>query len=272
MFGRMKLGDLVIVPGRIFEPVNFAEVVSDFDPKDVVSIERYGNEEIPVRRVRWINAAPRLLIPSDLQVYLSKPPAIAHVARSFQTEEFFRLAYPAYILADKSAVIMDGPKYDGKNPLATHEANYLVSYFIAAFAAIEQDKLVAFAKLDVKAAVAAFYDPALVQSFTQNFNSPGRYGLTLRSAVLGTFVSTGVALSLYACNPASLRGGVDVTNSISPQDQAVQDAGIKLDYLFKALHKKEIDEINGLAKRAKENIGLTTPVQVEVEVIETKSP
>jgi hypothetical protein len=175
LFAKMRVGDLVVVPGLMFEPVYFGEITSDFDANDMISVGRYGVEAIPYRRIRWLNlGVARHLIPQSLQVYLSKPPAIAQVLRSSDTEEFFNLAYPAYVLADRSAVIMDGPKYDGKDPLATIEANYLVSYFIAAFGAIEKDKLPEFAKLDVQAAIAKFYDRSLVQSFSQNFNSPGK--------------------------------------------------------------------------------------------------
>ena len=265
MFGKVRKGDLIAVPGRILAPVYFGEIVSDFTADDVLNVERYGSEKIPFRRVRWLNAGvPRQQIALELQVYLSKPPAIARVPRSFQTDEFFKYAYPSFVLAEKSAVIMDGPKYDGKNPLATHEANFLVSYFISAFSAIEQERLDDFSKMDVRKAIAAFYDKELVLSFTQNFNSPGKFGLAALSAAMAVFVSAGIAISLQDFSLADLQNGIDVTNSISPHDAHIaKDSGIKLDYLFNALHKKEIEEINSLAKQAKDNIGLTTPVQVE---------
>jgi hypothetical protein len=266
MFGKMKKGDLVVVPDRLFAPIHFAEVVSDFKPDDTITIDRYPNEAIPLRRVRWLNnGVPRNLVPIDLQqTYLSKPPAISFVARSFQSDEFFKLAYPAFIQAEKSAVIMDGPRYDGHNPLATHEANYLVAYYVAAFNAFEQDKLTDFAKLPVAAAIEAFFNRDLIQSFTQNYNSPGKSGLSLRSAILGAFVSAGIAVALTGLTPAQWKAGVDVTNSISPTDEHTKDSAIALDYLFKAMGKQEIDELNKLAEKAKENIGLRTPVQVEV--------
>ncbi|MGY3617739.1 hypothetical protein [Bradyrhizobium sp. USDA 10063] len=266
MFGRMKPGDLVIVPGKSYQLVYFAEVISDFVVADVTTVARYGSEQIPYRRIRWLNiGVPRYAVPPGLQSYLSKPPAIAHLLRTPETEEFFRLAYPAYVLADRSAVIMDGPKYDGKDPLATVEANYLVSYFISAFAAIEKDQLSEFVDLDVRTAIQTFYDRSLVQSFTQNFNSPGKYGLVALSAILSAFVSVAISVSLKGFSAAELSQGIEVTNSISPADAHLHDTGVKLDYLFKSLHQKEIDEINTLAKRSKEQIGLDTPVQLEIK-------
>ncbi|MCK1641495.1 hypothetical protein IVA95_29100 [Bradyrhizobium sp. 157] len=267
MFGRMKSGDLVVVPGRMFNPVYFGEVTASFKTEDTLQVERYGQEEIPFRRVRWLNpGVPRHIVPQHLQGYLAKPPAIAHVARSPETEDFFRFAYPAYVLADKSAVMMDGPKYDGKNPLATIEANYLVAYFIAAFHAIEKEQLETFTTLNVPAAIEKFYDPELVQSFTQNFNSPGKYALSALSAVLGTFVSVGIAIAISQLDASDLHEGIEVTNSVSPQDAHInKDSGIKLDYLFKSLHNDKIKEINHLGKRAKEQIGLTTPVRIKVK-------
>jgi hypothetical protein len=263
MFAKMKVGDLVIVPGRSYQLVYFAEVVSAFSADDTVSIAAYGDEKIPYRRIKWLNSGvPRHLIPANLQNYLSKPPAIANVLRSNDTEEYFRLAYPAFVLADRSAVMMDGPKYDGKDPLATIEANYLVSYFIAAFAAIEKDQLESFAQLDVKNAIKQFYDRSLVQSFSQNFNSPGKYGLIALSAILGAFVSVGISVSLKGYSEIELHQGIDVTNSVSPADAHLSDTGVKLDYLYKALHQKQIQELNTLAKQSENQIGLTTPVQV----------
>jgi hypothetical protein len=266
MFAKMQIGDLVVVPGRSYQLVYFAEVISNFSAADTVSIAAYGDEKLPYRRIRWLNSGvPRHLIPAYLQGYLSKPPAIAKVPRSNETEEYFRLAYPAYVLADRSAVMMNGPKYDGKDPLATIEANYLVSYFISAFAAIEKDRLEDFAKLDVKTAINEFYDRSLVQSFSQNFNSPGKYGLIALSAILGAFVSVGISVSLKGYSETELHQGIDVTNSVSPADGHLKDTGIKLDYLFKSLHQQQIQELNALAKKSQDQIGLTTPVQVEAE-------
>lgn len=265
LFGKVKKGDLVIVPGKQFAPVYFGEVVTDFDPEDSLAIARYPNEEIPVRKVKWLNdGVPRHQIPLDLQMYLSKPPAIAQVARSAVSDRFFNLAYPSFVLAEKSAVIMDGPQYDGKHPLATYEANVLVSYFISAFSAIEREELTTFAKLDVFAAIDQFFDESLVQSFSQNFNSPGKFALAALSAAMAVFVSGGIAISLKGTNAESLKSGIEVTNSVSPHDAHIaKDAGVKLGYLYKSLHKDDIDKLNGLAKRARKNIGLRTPVKVE---------
>lgn len=268
MFGRMKKGDLVVVPDRLFAPIHFGEVISDFAAADTISIATFGNELLPVRKVRWLNnGVSRNLIPMDLQQrYLSKPPAISFAARGAQADEFFKFAYPSYILAEKSAVIMDCPRYDERNPRATHEANDLVAYFIAAFSAYEQDRLQEFGSLSMIAAIEQFYDRELVQSFTQNYNSPGKAGLTLRSAILGVFVSSGIAVTLAALAAPEWKAGVEVTNSISPQDDHAKDAGIALDYLFKALGENEISELNKAADAAKKNVGLSTPVEVKVVV------
>jgi hypothetical protein len=94
LFGKIKVGDLILVPGLMFEPVYFGEIISDFDTKDTISVGRYGVEEIPYRRIRWLNlGVARHMIPQLLQVYLSKPPAIAQILRSNDTEKFFNLAY-----------------------------------------------------------------------------------------------------------------------------------------------------------------------------------
>lgn len=267
MFARMKTGDVVIVPGKIFAPVYFGEVTAAFDPEDTISIDRYSDEGIPYRRVRWLNSGvPRTAIPPHLQIFLSKPPAIAHVTRSDETEEFFRFAYPSYVLAEKSAVILDGPQYDGKDPLATIEANYLVAYYIAAFHAIENEEIETFAKLDVQSAIDRFYDRDLVQSFSQNFNSPGKYGLSALSAVLGAFVTAAIAITVAGLSPAEIRLGIEVTNSVSPEDEHInKDSGIKLDFLFRSLHNKEIQELNELGRKARKKIGLTTPVKIKVK-------
>ncbi|WP_322516485.1 hypothetical protein SR870_02560 [Rhodopseudomonas palustris] len=265
MFAKMKAGDLIVVPGQTFAPVHFAEIISDFSANDTIEIDRYPGEQIPVRKVRWLSQVPRAMVPSELQVYLSKPPAAQMVPRGFQNDQFFRLAYPSFVQAEKSAVMMEGPRYDGKHPLATHEANVLVSYFISAFNAIELNRLQQFTTLDVDQAIAAFYAPALVDSFSQNFNSPGKFGLVAFSAIMATFVSAGIAVSLLGPSDAQLAGGIEVTNSISPQDShAAKSAGVKLQYLYNALQKQEIDRLSDLADKAEKNIGLRTPMKVEV--------
>ncbi|WP_166295025.1 hypothetical protein [Bradyrhizobium sp. 2S1] len=57
MFGKMKKGDLVIVPDHLYAPVHFAEVTSDFLAKDVLTIDRYPSTVVAVHAGRCRGAA-----------------------------------------------------------------------------------------------------------------------------------------------------------------------------------------------------------------------
>lgn len=265
LFAKMKIGDLVIVPGRsAFGDVSFGEIISDFDPKDTLTVKSFA-DEIQYRRVRWVTTnVPRQSIPIHLQGYLSKPPAIAAVPRSEFTDEFFSFAYPSFVLADKSAVVLRGPGYDGKNPLDITEANIIVSYFISAFNAIDKNKLAEFSQLEINAAIEKFYNRDLVISYTQNFNSPGKFGLLAASAVLAGFVSMGVAISISQKSPDIFQGEIKVTNSVSPLESDVpSEAGIKLGHLLKSLGKDKIEKVQKYGAESKNKIGLNTPVKIE---------
>lgn len=265
LFGRVKVGDLIVVPGKLFAPVFFGEVIEEFDPQKSIEVGGFAGEKIQYRAVKWVsNYVPRNLIPADLQIYLSKPPAIAKVPRLPNTDEFFRFAYKSYVLAEKSAVIIDGPRYTGKNPLDTIEANYLVSYFIAAFNAIESDKLLEFSKLDVSDAITRFYSPELVVSYTQNFNSPGRFGLIAASSVLAIFVGLGATMAISKLPATAFQNGISVKNSLAPGDDGVaRDAGVKLDYLLKSLGKDQIEDLQKLGDQSRQKIDLQTPVKMK---------
>jgi len=265
LFGRVKIGDLIIVPAKLFAPVSFGEVVGEFDPQESIEIGGFGGERVQYRAVKWVsNYVPRNLIPAHLQIYLSKPPAIAKVPRLPDTDEFFRFAYKSYVLAEKSAVIIDGPRYTGKNPLDTIEANYLVSYFIAAFNAIESDKLSEFSKLQISDAISQFYSAELVVSYTQNFNSPGRFGLVAASSVLAIFVGLGATLAISKLPATAFQNGISVKNSFAPGDDGIaHDAGVKLDYLLKSLGKDQIEDLQKLGDQSRKKIDLKTPVKIQ---------
>lgn len=163
--------------------------------------------------------------------------------------------------------MIDAPDYSGKNPNDTIESNELLTYFIAAFNALEQDKIDIFCDLSFDEASKIFFNPDLVVSFTQNFNSPGKYGLLAASAVLSAFVSLGIAVSVNPNGPKYFQNGIDVTNSISPSDKSVaKDAGVKLDYLMRSLGKSakgsdHLDKIQKFGTDSKKKIGLNSPVK-----------
>jgi hypothetical protein len=198
MFGLMHVGDLVVVPGTIFDPILFGEITSGFDYRERRTINaRQSAREVHFREVEWNRVdVLRGELPRSLQMYLSKPPAIANVPRDKNTEEFFHYAYESYIYNDHSFELFRAPDYSGKDPRETEDANRLICYFIAAYAAIEEEKLESFLKLDFDQALDKFYNEDLVLSYSQVFRSPGQIGLMAAGVLLGGFVTVCTAIAV----------------------------------------------------------------------------
>jgi hypothetical protein len=114
LFSRAKRGDLVLV-GKydIYEPVLIGGIQSDFQPSDTIKISRYGEESIPVRKVKWLNSnTQRRFLSKDLSRRLSSRKAVVLVDKLRFGEEIFQAAYGDYVSGQLSRYVFEGGKYD----------------------------------------------------------------------------------------------------------------------------------------------------------------
>lgn len=264
LYKEVRAGDLVVVPGAAFQPVLFGEITDDFDPKHQISVP--GRDYLPIqyRSVKWTRTnVSRSDIPVDLQRYFLKPPAVAEIARTDATERIYSYAYDSYILREKSFTFFPGPDYSGNDPLETSEANQLISYFVAAYSAIERNKLDEFASLNMLDAIETYYDKDLLESYVQVFRSPGYFSMMTKVTLLAAFVASGVTIATTNVMPAAITDGIRITNSASANPNKDQEhLETQLDFLMKSLKEPQLNEMKEKGNRAKKKLGLSAQSKI----------
>lgn len=267
MFGQMKVGDLVIVPGTIFDPILFGEISSAFDFRSRRVINaRQSAREVQFREVEWYRTdVMRADLPRDLQIYLSKPPAIAYVARDRTTENFFHFAYESYIYHNSSFELLRAPKYSGKDPRETEDANRLVCYFIAAYAAMEKNQLEHFVALDFDQAIEDFYDKDFILSYSQVFRSPGQIGLLAAGVLLGAFVSVCTAIAVNTNAAVSTKTEIHIENKGDDPTLGgqINNLEARVNYLISSMGEKQLSAALKKGHRARKNLGLRSKVRIK---------
>jgi hypothetical protein len=178
VFLHMQVGDLVLVGGHsLYDPILIGEVTKPFNDADFVNYERYGNDRIPIRRVKWLQTdIERRLLTQPLSRLLSNRRTVVRVEKEAFGEEVFRLAYGDYVAGEEARYIYKGPRYRNI-ATSTVPGIDLISYFCAAFNAAEENELDAFAKLDVKDAINSYFEQDILYTFEIDFASPGEYVL-----------------------------------------------------------------------------------------------
>lgn len=217
VFVKMQPGDLVLVGGySYYEPVLIGEIKDPFDPKFVVHLEQYGMEEVPARRVHWLNRrTERRFLSRGLSLLLSNRKAVVSVNKGEYGDEIYRLAYGDYVFGSNSRYIFEGPKYNNIATSTVPGIN-LITYFAAAFNAAELGEIETFGKLSVQKAIDNYFEQDVLYSFEIDFSSPGEYVLYAKRAVLPLLVAVLVsATDGNISNVQEARGGNIVNSAAS---------------------------------------------------------
>lgn len=275
MFSVMKKGDLVLFAGAsVYDPVNIGEITTDFTPSNVMSHPRYSNEEIPFRSVRWLHTkVERRELSQELSLLLSNRRAIISIPKSLHGEEVYRIAYGDYVLGDNARYKFHGPDYANYAPTTVPGLN-LISYFSAAFNAIEEDELEAFLNLSIHDAITNYFEQDALYSFEIDFASPGGYILHAKKAVLPLFVAVMIAasgnpaLSLDELKSAGITNSVSIavpsvtaTEQPSAASQCVLDIKEKYAAMMEVMGANRWKELCKLNAEAKDGVGLRVNVK-----------
>lgn len=275
MFSAMKKGDLILFAGAsVYDPVNIGEITADFTPTDVMSHPRYPREEIPFRSVRWIQTkVERRDLSQDLSLLLSNRRAIISIPKSLHGEEVYRIAYGDYVLGDNARYKFHGPDYANYAPTTVPGLN-LISYFAAAFNAIEEDELEAFLNLSIDEAIKNYFEQDALYSFEIDFASPGGYILHAKKAVLPLFVAVMVAASGNPAFSLDELKSANITNSVniavpsapsagqqSVSSQCVLDIKEKYEAMMEVMGAKRWQELCKMNAEAKDGVGLRVNVK-----------
>ncbi|MDW9518089.1 hypothetical protein GOC53_19825 [Sinorhizobium medicae] len=269
LYGQAKKGDLVIVPGRdvydgLSRPViRFGEIVSDFDPSDAYSGNRGASQEVPFRKVRWLKVVPRKEVSIRLERRIGKPPAVREIQVDRDSEELLKHAYDSYIFEGNSSSVVIADKYDGSDFVVLNRSSDLIAFLVSAHAVVSQNGGIPPSINDIDEFTAKHFRDAPIENIEVDFASPGHWRIFGATVSLAAFVALGVAVLSSGIPADVLASGIEVTNSVSPDDSTAKDLEESMNLLLKSVEKLQLQKAVDTASTAKEVIGLqssTKPV------------
>lgn len=269
LFKQAKIGDVIMSPGRgQLDPFLIGEISNNWSKNDDLAVPQLGNELVPTRRVRWINAvATRRDFAPRTSRRLVNRHAITLIDTRFY-EDIFDNIYPSYSWGQRSKLDLFGNGYAGKDPLQPYDAAKLLKWVMAAVFAYEAGNIVPFQQLSVDAAIAAYYDENQVAELAQNFNSPGKFTLIAKTGLAAILVAGGLMMATGDPNAAFAPQKVQVENQIGG---ALQGAGQgvaqnELHNFLNSLEGTTWQPVQGsIGLAAKNTLDLTLDNSVEVE-------
>lgn len=272
LFSRAKRGDLVLV-GKydIYEPVLIGEIQSDFQPLDTIKISRYGEESIPVRKVRWLNSnTQRRFLSKDLSRRLSSRKAVVLVDKDRFGEEIFQAAYGDYVSRNLSRYVFEGSKYNNV-ATATIPGIDLITYFCAAFKAAKSNELQVFTSLSMHEGTRKYYDADMLASFEIDFRSPGEYTLYAKRVALAAVAALLVSATAGDISLPQAREAILVNsegNSATSQVATTKGCPLMIEEKYRdimnSMNADRYDEVCQKNKSAQLGVGLSVGVKKQV--------
>jgi len=264
LYKEAKVGDLVLVPaaGNAYGLVLFGEIQTPFSPKDTIEVHRYPGEQIPFRRVRWLPVRiQKRDLPEDIARRLENPHAVSEFNHFTFSTRIYNYAYQTYTAEGQSKTDLPGAQYSGRDPTEPYEAAILVKFFVAAYAAAIDGRESELSGKSVQEIIQEFYNGDLVENFTIEFSSPGKFSLLGKAAALALVVSAGVAFSTNPNAPADAE--VKIENSAAPvADATTQKSDDILRGVMNSLDHDTLVQLKNLGQTANEKIGFTSEATV----------
>ncbi|HWD26554.1 MAG TPA: hypothetical protein VG387_05275 [Rhizomicrobium sp.] len=263
MYARMKPGDLVVMGGRsLYQPIYIGEVETAFAPGDVIQINQFGTDEVPVRKVRWLDVdAQRRFLSERLSHLLSNRKAIISIPKDEFGDEVYKFAYGDYIFGEDSRYVFAGPRY--KNIATTIIPGIdLLSYFIAAYNADELGQMDKFRDLEIEPAIARYFKQETLYSFELDFASPGGYIVHAKKAALALTVAVLVSATDGTMSYTEARAAA-VTNSAYSTAQTLAPLPIPEKYrsIMENMGAGRYNELVKKNKEAQAGVGLRVRVK-----------
>lgn len=256
------------MPGRdlyegVAQPViRLGEIISDFNPSETYSGARLTSQQVPFRRVRWLKVVPRKSITFELEKRIGKPPAVREVKIDRDNEELLKYTYESYIFEGNSSSFVTADKYDARDFVVLNQSSELIAFLVSAHAVISKG-IEPGTITDVRAFTEQYFQEAPIENIEVDFASPGHWRIAGATVSLAAFVSLGIAVFTSGESSASLKGGIEVVNSVSPEDGTAKDLQESMNILLDSVGKLPLEQATGTARKAKSVIGLqssTKPV------------
>ncbi|RWB66812.1 hypothetical protein [Mesorhizobium sp.] len=262
LYGQAKKGDLVIVPGRdsydgLYRPViRFGEIASDFSASDIYDGNRPASQKVPFRKVRWLHVVPRKEISIRLEKRIGKPPAVREIKIDRDSDELLRHAYDSYIFEGNSSSVVNADKYDASDFVVLNKSSDLIAFLVSAHAVVSQSEGKPFSIADIEAFTERYFRDARIENIVVDFASPGYWRIFGASVSLAAFVALGIAVLSSGLPEHVLASGIEVVNSVSPEDGTAKDLEKSMNLLLKSVDKLQLRKAVHTANNAKKVIGL----------------
>lgn len=283
LFASAKQGDLVLVTGRgPFESILIGEISDEFNPEDTLTLEKKPYASVQYRKVKWVSTkyAKKDFGQEIAEKKLVNRKAVVNIERNNLTESIYKYAYRSYfiirgdndVVQNLAKVDFMGHNYSGHDPRATRSSIDLISYLEAAFIAFERGQIEEFSQLPFKVAMDNWADGDLIQSFSQEFNSPGRFRMLSYSLSFCAFMTMGVS-ALTSAKIASFMEGAEIHNSVSSDQvskEIFQSQCERVQELLNSLGQDKLCELEAMGNDAKNRIGLKT--QVDIKSVDEQMP
>jgi len=268
LFNEVKVGDIVMCPGTgQYDPFLIGEITTAWAKADDLAVPQLNGEIVPARRVRWINvAATRRDFAPRTAKRLFKRHAITQVDRRFY-QDIFDNIFPSYSWGDRSKLDLFGNGYAGKDPLQPFDAAKLLKYIMSSVFAYEDGAFSHFQSLSIDVAINKYYDENRVVDLHQNFNSPGKFTVIMKSGMAATLLAAGILMATAdpAASPQQQRIVVSAQVASATTGSGQPAAKAELDNYINSFQSTTWKPVqSNLGKSAKKTLGLTLDNSVEV--------
>ncbi len=267
LYSRMRPGDIVITPGfelvgKYRRPiVHFGEITSDFDPNDIFAGPTASSDKVPFRRVKWLNKVQRRELPPALEVRIGRPPAVRQIEITDETAPLLDFTYSNYIFDSGSSSLVEASRYTGEKFGALNDSSRLIELLTAAYAYAQTGGQQAHIG-DLRSFRNEYFARSGVENIQIEFASPGFWRIIGGTATLGAFVALGITLLSSGIAADALQDGIVVMNSASASVQESKEIQDSMNIFLDSLTQEQLKELQEDATRAKDEIGLTSPVKI----------
>lgn len=268
LFGLANVGDLVVVPGKAVSggtakpTILLGEIAAPFSPDDRYSGRRPHTKNVLVRKVNWLRAVDRKKVSIFLETKIGRPPAVRKIKIEKDTEELLKHAYPSYIFSGSSSGLITADAYDGTDFPVLNRASELIAFLVSAHAAIASGQTDLGTIIDVASFIEQFFKESSVENIELSFSSPGGWRIVGATATLAAFVVLGVAVFASGNAADMSQHGVQVINSVSPNDPTTSALQESMNILLRSVDNLEVQRLTKIAVDAKSQIGLNTPTKI----------
>lgn len=271
LYGKAKVGDIIITPG--FETVEgyktavvlFGEITSDFVAENSTNCGGKFSQGLPYRAIKWKNVVRRKNISPAVDAHISRPPAVREIKIGEKTEEILGFTYENYVFESSSASKIEARKYDASKFPDFVDVNGLIAFFIAAYTAIEANKMREIRIDEINAFTREYFHQTGIENIKLDFASPGFWRIVGGGAVLATFVSLSLAAFSGQTDLSKADIGIEITNSVASPTEDDRKMQESINILFRSLDIKQKKEIQERVKRAESTIGLKSSVKIADE-------